>query len=181
MIAVVLGGAKGVWSDLSSLRGLIEPDLIVATNDAGVVYPGRLDAWVSLHPEKLPEWRRRRKGNQDYRCFTHKRRHGVGDVEQVVERWPGSSGLFAAHIALDEMGASGVVLCGVPMDRAAAHFFEPGAPWLDAENYRRGFQAALPVIGGSVRSMSGWTAELLGVPDAEWLTNRAAARSHERK
>jgi hypothetical protein len=173
MLAAVLGGARGVWAELSQLETMIgrRPDLIVGTNDAGVIYPGHLDAWATLHHERFAEWRRRRTGNQNYRPFIHAPLSGL-DAEVVRERWSGSSGLYAAQVALQELGASGVVQCGVPLSPEAAHFFN-SAPWSDADVFRRGFEAAHPVIRDTVRSMSGWTRDLLGAPDAQWLTDRA--------
>lgn len=175
MLAAVLGGARGVWAELTELEGLLgrRPDLIVATNDAGVIYPGRLDAWATLHHERFAEWRRRRAGNSDYRAFIHAPLSGLA-AEVVPERWSGSSGLFAAQIALQALGACGVVLCGCPLDADRAHFFN-GRPWTDADVFRRGFEAARPVIRDTVRSMSGWTRDLLGGPDAQWLNDRATA------
>lgn len=173
MLAAVLGGARGVWAELSELETMLgqRPGLIVGTNDAGVVYPGHLDAWATLHHERFAEWRRRRTGNQNYRAFIHAPL--VGLVAEVArERWSGSSGLYAAQVALQELGATGVVLCGVPLDADRAHFFN-GAPWTDADVFRRGFEAALPVIRDTVRSMSGWTRDLLGFPDPQWLKDRA--------
>ena len=173
MLAAVLGGARGVWAELSQLEAMLgrRPDLIVATNDAGVVYPGQLDAWATLHHERFAEWQRRRVGNQNYRAFIHAPFTGLA-CEVVRERWSGSSGLYAAQVALQELGASGVVLCGVPLSPEAAHFFN-SAPWSDADVFRQGFEAALPVIRDSIRSMSGWTRDLLGFPDPQWLTDRA--------
>lgn len=173
MIAAVLGGARGVWAELAELEQLLghRPALIVGTNDAGVIYPGRLNAWATLHHERFNEWKRRRVGNQDYRAFIHAPHPGVtGEV--VPDRWAGSSGLYAAQVALSHLGAGHVVLCGVPLDSGAAHFFN-SASWTDADIFRRGFEAALPVIRDTVRSMSGWTRDLLGAPDAQWLTDRA--------
>ena len=178
VIAVVLGGAGGVWQDLAELRVMMGrwPDIVVATNDAGAVYPGRLDGWATLHSEKLAKWQAIRK-RRDYRAFTIKGHWNIDDtIEIVPERWKGSSGLYAVQIALDAFKASGVVLCGVPLWPENGHFFSPTKVWPEAEIYRRGFQAALPVIRGSVRSMSGWTRELLGAPCPEWLTDRAAAQ-----
>lgn len=173
MLAAVLGGARGVWAELSELEAMLgrRPGLIVGTNDAGVVYPGHLDAWATLHHERFAEWRRRRAGNQDYRAIIHAPLSGL-DAEVVRERWSGSSGLFAAQVALQELGADGVVLCGCPLTPEAAHFFN-GAPWTDADVFRRGFEAAHPVIRDTVRSMSGWTRDLLGLPDPQWLIDRA--------
>lgn len=173
MLAAVLGGARGVWVELQDLERLAggRPDLIVATNDAGVVYPGRLDAWATLHHERFNDWRARRCGNADYRAFIHAPFPGC-DAEVVRELWSGSSGLYAAQVALHELGARRVVLCGCPLDADRAHFFDR-ADWSDAHIFRRGFDAALPVIRDAVRSMSGWTRELLGGPDAQWLNDRA--------
>lgn len=175
MLAAILGGARGVWAELAELEAMLgrRPDLIVGTNDAGVIYPGHLDAWATLHHERFAEWRRRRTGNQTYRAFVHAPLVGL-DAEAVPDRWSGSSGLFAAQIALAKLGARGVVLCGCPLDADRAHFFN-ARPWTDADIFRRGFEAALPVIRDTVRSMSGWTRDLLGAPDARWLNDRAAA------
>ena len=173
MLAAVLGGARGVWAELAELETLIgrKPDLVVGTNDAGVVYPGHLDAWATLHHERFAEWRQRRVGNQNYRAFIHAPFSGV-EAEAIPDRWAGSSGLFAAQVALSRLDARGVVLCGVPLDADRAHFFNSAA-WTDADVFRRGFEAALPVIRDTVRSMSGWTRDLLGFPDPQWLIDRA--------
>lgn len=178
-VAVVLGGASGVWSELTLLESMLgrRADVVVACNDAGVMYPGRLDGWCTLHHEKFAGWRSRRHGNLDYRAFTIKHWPDCQDTELLAERWPGSSGLYAAQVALEAFDASRVVLCGVPLTMEGKHFFDRNNAWIDAENYRRGFEAALPAIRETVRSMSGWTRELLGGPTSEWLTNRAAART----
>ena len=175
MIAAVLGGASGVWSDLAALTQIAAPGLVVACNDAGTVYPGRLDGWVTLHAEKLTGWMDRRPA-KDFRAFTIKGHWDhSGGVEIVRERWAGSSGLYGVQIALEVLGASRVVLCGVPLDPEKGHYFAPGDPWPEAELYRAGFRAALPVIRDQVRSMSGYTRELLGAPRPEWLNDWAAA------
>ena len=57
---------------------------------------------------------------------------------------------------------------GVPLTREAEHYDKPGL-WRDAGNYRKGWVEHATTMNGRVRSMSGWTAELLGQPDAAWL------------
>jgi hypothetical protein len=153
---------------------------VCACNDVGVVYRGRLEFWASLHPEKFGLWaeRRRRLGLPPHETI-------LGHVEAltsnprlppcvtgyVPHRFPGqnsagSSGLFALKVALDRFERA--VLCGIPLAPAAAHYFD-SRPWGAAEHYLDGWHEALPTIKGRARSMSGWTAELLGRPTAEWM------------
>lgn len=171
MNAIVLGGAANVWQDLKALG---EWDAVVfAVNDAAARYDGHLDHFVTLHPEKLERWRAVRQelgGNMDFQAWAHKRRHNCGQVTLSGEEWGGSSGLFAVKIAL-ELGATRIVLCGVPMD-AQEHFDRPGA-WKDCMAYRRHWQRTLPQFSPFTRSMSGWTRELLSPPDDTWLGRKA--------
>lgn len=160
MIALILGGAMSVWDDHTAAEELLcRGRLVVAANLAGIQYPGRLDAWATLHPDEMPGWMARRQSNVDYRTFT---------PADTPERWPGSSGLYAAQVALFEMGAAGVILCGVPMDSEAGHF-TGRTPWESVTDYRQAFVQALPEIGGRVRSMGGWTQALFGAPTSEWI------------
>ena len=172
--ALVLGGATCVWKDLDRARALHTFNGVIACNDAGAFYPDALDAWVSLHPLKWPEWllSRALMGHPDVpNIISHRQEPGVTQV--VDYRFngvtpTGSSGLYAAKVAL-ALGFNRVVLCGVPMDPQQAHFFD-GKPWDAAPRFKAGWRAALPYIAQHVRSMSGWTAELLGRPSAEWLS-----------
>lgn len=170
MIAVCLGGSLSVWSDLEKAEALLgdRPRIMVAANFAGIDYPGHLDCWCSLHPELMGGWlnaRKRMGRNTDCRMFG---REAFPGVVAVPERWRGSSGLYMAQIALSHLGASGAILCGVPIDEDAGHIRQPG-PWLRTEVYRKGFLEARKVIGGQVRSMGGWTMNRLGGPDAAWI------------
>lgn len=172
MIAVCLGGALSVWDDLKEAERLLgdRPRIMVAANFAGIDYPRHLDAFCTLHPERMAAWLKARSKmgrNTDCRRFVWRAERGLG-AEVVKERWRGSSGLYMAQVALDQLGATGVILCGVPMDKDAGHIRQPG-PWLRTEVYRKGFLEARKVIGGQVRSMSGWTSCRFGRPDHEWI------------
>lgn len=171
MIALILGGAPSVWDDLEEAEALLNSRtrLIVAANLAGIAYGGRLDAWASLHGDLLTGWLTQRLeagGNTELRTFT---------TDEVPERWAGSSGLYATQAALFEMGACGAILCGVPMDSEAGHF-TGRSPWESTASYRKAFEAALPLIGGRVRSMGGWTADVLGRPAKPWVEAICSAR-----
>lgn len=178
--ALVLGGAGCVWRDLDAALALGEFDAAFGCNDIGVVYPGVLDGWVSLHPEMFGGWVQRR---QALSLPPHKAI--LGHIEAptgnprlpacvdryVPHRFPGqvsggSSGLFALKLALDEYDRA--VLCGIPLNVGQGHFFNPAA-WTAAGEYRQAWREALPAIRGRARSMSGWTRDLLGPPTEEWL------------
>ena len=160
MIALILGGAPSVWSDLAEAQALLNRrHLVVATNHAGIHHDGPLHGWATLHPDLMAQWAAERAGRPAGRVFT---------PDRTPERWPGSSGLYAAQVALFELGATAAILCGVPMESAAGHF-TGRTRWESTADYRQAFATALPTIGGRTRSMGGWTADLFGKPTEAWV------------
>lgn len=142
-----------------------------------MAYDGRLDIWATLHPERLGAWgdaRGRAGRNTDFRPIVHAAYPGL-KAEVHPQGWYGSSGLYMADVALKALGATHAILCGVPMTSEAGHFAK-GGPWCDPAKYRSGFEAA-HAEGANIRSMSGWTAELFGAPDEDWLEGREGAAS----
>lgn len=183
VVALILGGAKSVWDDLERAKALTAglETIIVAANFAGMFYDGDIDAWATLHPEALAGWRAARAdrgGNADYRAFVHANRRNTGGAEVWPMEWSGSSGLYAAQVAVQAMGAAGVILCGVPMEIEAGHFHEAGN-WPLVEKYKPAFLAAKEA-GIPLRSMSGWTLEQFGEPDADWLASLHLGPAMER-
>lgn len=169
MIAFILGGAPSVWAELAEAKALVPGrHLVVAANKAIEAHQGRLDGVATLHPDYLAGWVSGRKGNKDFRAFVPTPHATIPDAEVVAERWPGSSGLYAAQVALLELGATGAILCGVPMDSAAGHFQDQGS-WAGTDDYRQAFVAALPLLGGRLRSAGGWTQSLFGKPTPQWV------------
>jgi hypothetical protein len=182
--ALILGSAASLWSDLQVLGPW--PGLVIAVNRAGTFHPDRLDHWVSLHPEQLGGFMAEREamlaGHDALRAawgpFTTwcQRPHDGTRVDRVEAAIPGtgSSGLFAVRIALARLGCERVVLAGVPIDNSP-HFYDGGlrsGPGFVP--YRPEWRAAAEEeFGGRVRSLSGWTAELLGRPDPAWLAGEA--------
>lgn len=172
--ALCLGGAAGVQEDWTAALALGQFDFIVACNDVGAIWPGRLDAWVTLHPEKLTDWRDQRRANGHPEAARYLV-HGdyVPDWAELVEfRFPGqgdsgSSGLFAAKAALIDLGARRAVLAGIPLVRRS-HFFD-AVQWEAAGGYREVWEALRPGYRARIRSMSGWTAHFFGLPTTEWL------------
>jgi hypothetical protein len=181
-LALVLGGGSTVWADADAAMDLGEFDVVVACNDATASWPGRLDAAVSLHPEKFGIWMTKRSrsgfpapdriiGHNEAKTSTLR----LPPVPMEFVDWrfrgqtdSGSSGLFALKVALIDLACDRAVLCGIPMDDRFAHFFD-ATPWNAAAAHQRGWKQAIPQFADRVRSMSGWTQDKLGSPDAAWL------------
>lgn len=176
-----LGGADTLFDDIDAYTGPI--DGVVACNDAGVEWGGRLDAWVSIHPLYFDKknWYADRlaRGNPEPKRL-------VGTPFSKDEIWsmrgdlpnrvsfsscefpnslPGSSGMFAAKYALVDLGFDRAVLCGIPIS-ARPHFWDQTKTvWHVADQYQRAWLSIPAEYRRRMRSMSGWTRLLLGPPN----------------
>lgn len=198
-LAIILGGAENVTDDVRALERLMSRAAIVArptwiaVNDVGAWWPGPIGAWVTLHARKLAvedpddpdgwSWedlRRSRDLPGGYTTYAQQ----PGDaswVHEIVSPWGGGSvSMYAVRIA-HYLGATHTVLCGCPLDKRpctsqsrSEHTVTEGD---NLKTYRRGWKRRLArehseparYMRTSVRSMSGWTARLIGEPTVEWL------------
>lgn len=174
MIAFVLGGAQGVWTDLQDAQDQVAltPDLLICVNHIGIVYPNKVDVWCSYHAELLHNWR----GERDRNGLARPAELWIAQRPDRDRRWweyrmlpchGGSSGMLGVDVALTK-GATLTVLCGIPMS-PIPHFHagQQYRPWREAEKHK-GFwiKRGDELRAKGVRSMSGFTRELLGSPDA---------------
>lgn len=173
-VAFALGGAACLQQDLELARALVgaEPVLILGTNHAGRDWPEDFPHWVTFHAELMPLWieQRRAAGLPDFtgQLWTCERRPCPEGLDwKAVPSWAGSSGLLAVTVALF-LGIERVICCGIPLDRDQAHY-DDSKPWKDAGNYRLGWLNHVKHMDGRVRSWRGYTGDLLGKPDREWL------------
>lgn len=121
---------------------------------------------ATYHPVMIPDIKKRRQeagGNTDYVVISHEKKEGVDVIEPLLpgER-SGSSALLGAQAGL-RLGYRRIVLCGCPMTGKN----EKGGSY---EGFRAGWEQKQKYLAGRVRSMSGWTRELLGEPTEEWLS-----------
>lgn len=177
MNALVLGGARGLFDDLAALEALHPSwaDTVLAVNDAGWGYTGRIDHWVTLHHENLPRWRkeRARRVPDDSPFTVWCDKPWPPGIDRIVHPWgAGSSGFLAVVVALEHLQAERVVLCGVPMD-PIPHFFDR-QQWTACDGHREAWKRNMDRLG-RVRSLSGWTRAQLGAPDPEWLAGTSDA------
>lgn len=183
----MLGGAACLHDDIAAYRGPV--DGVVACNEAGLEWPGALDAWVSLHPRFLVQKKwlamRAAKGFPAAAAiYCHqngKEPLPSGMIKTALElpgqrdMQSGSSGLLAAKVALVDLGFDRIVLCGVPMNpvphlHGRTTWLGPRSP---VEGFRRAWLDLTPEIRARMRSMSGWTRVLLGAPEMEMINAEA--------
>lgn len=174
MRAIVFGRAAGVWDEMVQARKLCNFDVVIGTGHAVCDYPGEVHHWVSFHTELLRSFwvkTRRARGYSEVSNFwtaLHSgRARSTLDGIQTIDVNGGSSGLIATMVALGPVNADKVVLCGIPMQVSPQ--YDNIVPWREAVNHQAAWKAYLPQLAGRVKSMSGWTRELLGTPTKEWL------------
>lgn len=169
--AIVIGGAAGVWEDQREAYNLVAGDhfMRIACNHAIRDASFYIDHACSMHPDLMPKWieARRAAGFPGPGQLWHPRHRKPVLESRAIESWGGSSGMLCVVVAL-ELGCDRIILAGVPMDKMAGHYDNP-KPWMEARQYHSAWERALPRFAGRVRSMSGWTRQLLGAPDREWL------------
>lgn len=170
MKAIILGGARCLAADMAAARELFEPDLVIATNHAGRDQ-ARVDHWVTFHPELFPMWvaaRERRALPGGYQLWTAKHKKVPRGLEVCHVKGCGGSSSLLAVVVGEHLGCTHMVCCGVPLLADEAHYDKAG-PWADARKYYPAWEKHLPRLKERVRSMSGWTRDLLGPPTAAWL------------
>lgn len=179
-VCLVVGSADCVEDDLNRLGNRVINGTI-AVNQAGAWLPRRLNAWASMHPQycKLKGWIEDREAAglhpaEKYYCHKGASRHEmVPFFQQTLMSFPGqpphtcgSSGLFAAKVALYDLGFDEVIFCGVPIEERPHR--NGLSHWVGDDQTVGAFRSAWLSLRSQDRnrmsSMSGWTKGLLGEP-----------------
>jgi hypothetical protein len=169
--ALCLGGGATLWGDLDAIKSSgLKYHGVIACNESGTEYNGQLDAWVTLHPRKFAEWRRKRERNGHdpaLKSFAHAQQCDISDLIVTPYRFPGmrgsaSSGIFTAKVALVDLKYDRAILCGIPM-LGIPHFFDKKA-WRSHGHFRNEVLHIPEKYAQQIRSMSGWTRLLFGSP-----------------
>ena len=63
-----------------------------------------------------------------------------------------------------------MMFAGVPMTVEGEHYHAKGN-WTACRNYRKQWIAHKARLDGRVKSLSGWTKELLGEPTSDWINS----------
>ena len=161
--AMVLGSADCLFHDAMACARWAHqvPVTIIAVNDAGWLWPDKIDHWVSLHGENFPDYQRKRfesGANMDYETWSREKDDGAKLTHRLPHWGVGTSGLYAVTVAF-HLGIDRVVLCGVPMEprpHVVEHMKWGEADWPQSgvEIHRPGWEYWLPQMAGRVKSWS---------------------------
>lgn len=173
-IAIVVGGSAKAFEEFEAARAMVRAAgktyEVFVVNDMIAAFPEFIDHAITLHPEKFSLWasERLRAGRPGLsRIWAHRPFEGSTDSTQD---WNGSVSLLAVKCART-VGYTHVICAGCPMTVEDCHFRRVGVRWNAAHGFRRGWDRYKNVLKPYVRSMSGWTQELLGAPTLEWLNS----------
>ena len=162
---IVIGAAPCLKDDMQNAPKA-DYDYMAIGLDAVDKYLGRIEYMATFHPDEIPAIKERRKasgGNIDYKVIKHNAANDTHEADYIMEYWKptGSSALLGVQAALG-IGYKKIILCGCPLEGENAKgdgyaFFQDG------------WKSNIDKVKDNVRSMSGWTKELLGAPDGDWL------------
>ena len=175
-VALIVGCAPCWGDDLNQFKTICsEFDVFAIGLDCP--YKEEIKYFVTYHIEDIEAYKRKRTG--DYKIISHtndfikysrERRKKPEwantnvDIVYPHQAPSGSSSLLGTKAALFKLGYNKVVLIGCPMDT--------GSIENKAKSYsvfRKGWLYFKSDLVGKVKSMSGWTKELLGEPTKGWV------------
>jgi len=184
-VLLITADGKTLLNDLRLFLGWNVPHDVMCVGRSIKAYPGKIDHWAEVdadasnwvaanleknYPDKV-------RNGQIYKhtLGAHKGFDFDWDVENAPwpmseVMWHGSTALFAVMIAL-EMDYKPIVLAGTPLDSKGHWYFdnEIYGPHWTAETYQAWFEFAASENAKHVKSMSGYTMQILGKANRKWL------------
>jgi hypothetical protein len=160
---IIVASAPCARDDITSLPATFSFDWLAVGVDAVPLIDGEMSYVATYHPEDIPVIRDVRKtmgGNLDYRLVCHVPKEGV-DIVIPFEAPSGSSALLGVLAGLRD-DYHKMILCGCPLEGQSPQKN-------NYADFRKGWEAKFDMVREVVRSMSGWTKNLLGPPTEEWL------------
>ena len=167
METILIIGRAPCWEeDLKNIESIIgiKYDIVAVGEDCP--YEGHVDYLATYHHNGIPLYKKSReeKGlNTDYKVVSHLQPKNEKDrVDYICKYEPpsGSSALLGTLMSL-QLGYTKIVLVGCPLEGKNNHGHSYSV-------FRIGWKEKYDYIKDYVRSMSGWTKELLGEPTKEW-------------
>ena len=181
---LITGDGKTFPNDLGTFLSWDIPHDVMAIGRSINLYPGTVLHWANVDGPDSKWWA----NNLPPKNFGKLPvRHTLGacdgyDVDwDIAEEdpmnldhaiWNGSTALFGVYISL-AMGYQKIILAGCPLDSRGHWFFpEDVGPLWTRESYVAWFEFAMTEEVKKVKSMSGYTAVIVGKPTKEWCNGK---------
>jgi hypothetical protein len=180
-VCLVTGDGRTLRDDLARFSAWDVAHDTMAIGRSYQIVPGQILHWVNVDGSCSKSWAeslpRSNNGNLPHR-------HTMGDlpgydIDWDIDgcpwdpkdiMWHGSSSLFATYIC-KALGYDKVVLAGCPLDSAGHWYFGPeieGPSWT-GNCFQAWLDFARDPYATRVRSMSGYTAQMIGEASKEWV------------
>lgn len=160
---VLIGRGPGWERDYEEVFFLFNDNFHVMAIGGNCLYEDSIDFMATYHERDIvPYFQNRKNKNQNtnYKVIHHEKRDHV-DIVIPYEPPSGSSALLGC-LASIQMGYKKIILCGCPLEGLN----DKKSPY---SMFRQGWKFHFNKVKDNVRSMSGWTQQLLGGPTEEWL------------
>jgi len=174
---LILGDGRSAPQDMYSFLEWGVPHDVISIGRSINLYEGNILHWANVDGSDSKWWAEHLPLKNNGKMPL---RHTIGELDwyDVIwddglpdgSAWHGSTALFAALIAL-QMDYHKIILAGCPLDEAGHwyHNDDQKGPIWEGGTYRRWLDFSEEDDAVRVRSMSGYTAKIVGHADRRWL------------
>lgn len=159
---ILIGRGPGWLDDFEISSSLLKKYDTMAIG-GNCLYKGYIDYMATYHEKDIFAYfnkRKLEKLNTDYLVIHHEAKENVNIV--IPYEPPSGSSALLGSLASINLSYDKIVLCGCPLEGKN----DKEHPY---EIFRKGWIFHLSKVKDKVRSMSGWTKELLKGPTEEWI------------
>lgn len=181
-VILITGDGRTLPEDLGKFLSWNIPHEVMSIGRSINKYPGDVHHWANVDGADSRWWAENIPlKNQGEMPIRHSLGELAGyDIDWEIKDcpwgmdeilWHGSTSLFAAYISI-AMGYQKVVLAGCPLDSEGHWYFGPehkGPRWT-GETYQAWLDFAREPEAQKVRSLSGYTAQIVGEAAREWAS-----------
>jgi len=179
---LITGDGRSLSSDLDTFLSWEVPHDVMAIGRSINIYPGIVKHWANVDGTDSSWWAEHLPQKNDGKIPI---RHTLGKCKEydvdwdIVDSpwkmdeivWYGSTSLFAVYVSL-ELGYDKIILAGCPLDNKG-HWYFPDRTESDPRWHGETFQVWLDFARDErakrVRSLSGYTGQIIGLGTKEWI------------